>query len=142
MRPATLADVEAIVAMGHRFLTQSVYRGTLADNPDRVRALATELITVPDGEVIVADEAGALVGMLALVAYAHHLSGERVAGEVAWWVDAAARGIGIRLLRAAERWARTRGAIRFELIAPTPDVEALYARLGYAPVERTYSRRL
>ena len=142
IRAATLDDVDAIAALGQRFLAQSVYHGRLADNPTRVRALATQLIEAPAGEVFVAAADGALVGMLALVAYAHHLSGEWVAGEVAWWVDRDHRGLGLRLLRAAERWARTQGAIRFELIAPTPDVETLYARLGYVPVERTFQREL
>ena len=136
IRAATLDDVDAIAALGQRFLAQSVYHGRLADNPTRVRALATSLIEAPAGEVFVADVDGALV------AYAHHLSGEWVAGEVAWWVDRDHRGLGLRLLRAAERWARTQGAIRFELIAPTPDVETLYARLGYVPIERTFQREL
>jgi GNAT superfamily N-acetyltransferase len=141
-RPATAADVDAIVAMGQRFLAQSVYRGHLADNPGQVRTLATSLIASPEGDVLVADDGDGLVGMLAIVAYPHHLSGEWVAGEVAFWVDPAARGIGLRLLRDAERWARAHGAARLELIAPTPEVERLYARLGYRPVERTYHRAL
>jgi GNAT superfamily N-acetyltransferase len=141
-RPATLADVDAIVAMGARFLAQSVYRGHLADNPAQVRALAQQLIDAPHGDVLVVDADGTLVGMLALLAYAHHLSGEWVAGEVAFWIDPAYRGLGLRLLRDAERWARAHGAARLELIAPTPDVETLYTRLGYAPIERTYQREM
>jgi GNAT superfamily N-acetyltransferase len=141
-RPATAADVEGIVAMGARFLAQSVYRGRLADNPAQVRALATQLVDAPHGDVLVVDADGVLVGMLALIAYAHHLSGEWVAGEVAFWIDPPYRGLGLRLLRDAERWARAQGAVRLELIAPTRDVETLYTRLGYAPIERTYQREL
>ena len=142
IRAATLDDVDAIVALGQQFLAQSVYRGHLADNPAQVRTLATSLIAAPDGEVFVADVAGALVGLLALVAYAHHLSGEWVAGEEARWVDATHRGLGLRLLREAEAWARAHGAGRLELVAPTPEVETLYTRLGYVPIERSFWREL
>jgi GNAT superfamily N-acetyltransferase len=141
-RPATAADVEGIVAMGAQFLAQSVYRGHLADNPDQVRALAQQLVAAPHGDVLVLEADGALVGMLAILAYAHHLSGEWVAGEVAFWIDPAYRGLGLRLLREAERWARAQGAVRLELIAPTRDVETLYTRLGYVPIERTFHREL
>jgi GNAT superfamily N-acetyltransferase len=141
-RPATAADVEGIVALGQRFLAQSVYRGRLADNPDQVRVLAQQLVDAPHGDVLVVDADGMLVGMLAIVAYAHHLSGEWVAGEVAFWIDPAYRGLGLRLLRDAERWARAQGACRLELVAPTPDVETFYARLGYVPIERTYQREM
>ena len=142
IRPATLDDVPGIGALGQRFLAQSVYHGRLADNPAQVRALATQLIEGAAGEVFVAEVDGALGGMLAVVAYAHPLSGEWVAGELAWWVDRDHRGVGLRLLRAAERWARAQGAVRFDLVAPTPEVETLYARLGYVPIERTYQREL
>jgi GNAT superfamily N-acetyltransferase len=140
-RLATLADVDAVAAMGERFRATTGYRDTLAANPAQLAALATRLIDAPDGDVIVADVDGALVGMLALLVYAHHMSGERIAGELAWWVDPAHRGIGVRLLRAAEAWAQARGAVALQLIAPTPAVERLVERLGYTPVERTYQRR-
>ena len=141
-RPATLMDVEGIVGMGRRFMAQTVYRGKLADNPAQLRALATHLIESVDGDVIVAEDDSGLVGMIAVLAYTHHMSGERIAGEVAWWVEPTRRGIGIRLLKDAERWAREKGATHLQMIAPSNDVEALYERLGYEPVERTYQRRL
>lgn len=140
IREATAADADAIVALGQRFLHGSVYAGKIGDNPAQVRTLALHLIASPDGVVFVAEDATGLVGLLAAFAHFHYLSGERTAGEVAWWVDVEKRGIGIRLLRRAEQWARAQGAVTFQMIAPTPDVEVLYERLGYAPVERWYQR--
>lgn len=142
-RAATLDDVDEIVAMGERFRSQTEYETRIAPNPDVMRALAMRLIGDPDGLILVADLGTQLVGMLATIIYAHHISGERVAGEVAWWVDPEQRGdIGLGLLHDVERWARARGAIWLEMLAPNARIEQLYTRLGYAPVERTYHKRL
>lgn len=141
-RPATLADVNDIVAMGGRFRAQSVYRDRVADNPAQVRALTERMVSGPDSVVLVAEDVDGLAGMLAILTFPHHMSGERIAGEVAWWVEPAKRGIGLRLLREAERWARAQGATAIQMIAPTPDVEAIYSRLGYEPIERTFQRRI
>ncbi|HMF95098.1 MAG TPA: GNAT family N-acetyltransferase [Vicinamibacterales bacterium] len=143
-RPATLEDLDAIVAMGERFRSSSpIYATRLAANPDQMRALATRLITDPLGIILVAERDGALVGMLAALIYPHFLSGVRAAGELAWWVDPAARGtIGVRLLKDLERWARDLGAETLDMIAPSLRVERMYEHLGYEPIERTYQRRL
>jgi GNAT superfamily N-acetyltransferase len=142
IRLATLSDVDAIVAMGLAFLRQSDYRTHIAENPDQMRVLAHHLLNSPDGAFFVADHDGRLVGVLGIIAYAHHMSGERTAGELVWWVDPAKRGIGLRLLKAAEQWAKDQGAVTLQMIAPTEDVERLYTRLGFSPVERTYQRRI
>ena len=144
IRPATLEDVPRLVAMGRRFLASSAYAGTIAENPAQMAACATALITAPDGVVLVAEGPGGLVGMLGLLIVSHALSGERVAGEVFWWVEPEARGDGLRLLRAAEAWACGRGATRIQMIAPraVPAVGRVYARRGYAPIETLYSRTL
>lgn len=142
-RSAGVADLPALVQLGQAFRA-ALYADWLADNPQQMETLAHRLVTGgPDSLVVVAEEEGRVIGMIGAVTYAHHLSGERVAGEIFWFVDPAARGrVGLRLLHQAEAWARARGALRFELIAPTPRAETLYARLGYAPVERTFQRRL
>jgi GNAT superfamily N-acetyltransferase len=143
-RPATRADVDGIVAMGERFRAQSAYASIVVWNPEQIRALTERLIDgAPESVVLVAECCGDLVGMLAALVYDHHISGARVAGEVVWWVDPDQRGtLGIRLLKDAERWARSRGAETFEMIAPTARVEEIYFYLGYQPVERTFIRRL
>lgn len=144
-RPATLADVEAIVLMGERFRSQTTYAATVAQSPTSVRALTTRMVSGDDSIVFVAEDpaSGDLVGMLAVLLYTHYMSGVRKAIELVWWVDPDQRGaVGVRLLRDAEGWARAHGAEALELVAPSPRVEQLYDRLGYTPVERMYFRRL
>lgn len=132
-----------MVALGEQFIRTTRYQAVLAENPTQMRAMAEHLITGADSVIFVTEHAGQIVAMIGLVAYAHHLSGERVAGEVFFFVDPSARGItGPRLIRLAEAWARERGARRLELIAPTERVGQLYERLKYEPIERTYQRAL
>jgi len=100
------------------------------------------LIESEQGLPLIAVEGETVVGLLLVLVYHDHLTDEWIAGELAWWVDPDRRGIGLRMLRLAETWARQQGAQRLQVMAPSPEVERLYERLGYRPLERTYDRRL
>ena len=140
IREAVAGDLDAIVAMGEHFLAQTPYQTRIGRNPAQMRALAEHLITGAHGALFVAARAGTLVGMIGVFVFPHPISGEAIGSEVMWWMEPDARGAGIRLLRAAERWVKARGATRFQMIAPTPDVEAIYERLGFEKVETVYQR--
>lgn len=141
IRLATEADVDAIVAMGARFL-DTVYAQKIHANADALAQLARLLLASADGVIYVAEHAGAVVGMMGLLRYMHPMSGEPTVTEVMWWMDPEARGAGVRLFRVGETWARAQGATVIQMIAPSPAVERFYARVGYEPVERTYQRRI
>jgi GNAT superfamily N-acetyltransferase len=138
-----LGDVPRLVAMGREQLVAS-YGDAVADNPAQLEALAEQLITVPAATVFVAEQDGVVVGMIGLVVAPHHFSGRLTAGEIMWWVDPAARGIGLRLLRRAEAWALERGAAVMQVVAPARGdgarVGQLYERRGYRAVETSYQR--
>jgi GNAT superfamily N-acetyltransferase len=141
LRPATVDDVERLVAMGRRFLA-TVYGGRLRDNPARLAATATQLATAPGCLMLVALEGDAIVGMIGATVFEHPMSGERTATEVCWWMEPEHRGAGVRLLRRFFTWAKAEGATVVQMIAPTPDVGQLYERLGFAAIETTYQRRI
>lgn len=141
LREATLADVEALVAMGERFLA-SVYAQKIHANADALRTFATALINGESSIIFVAQRGGRVVGMMGLLAYVHPMSNEPTVTEVMWWVDPEQRGPGLQLFRLGESWAAQRGATVVQMIAPSPEVERFYTRVGYEPVERTYQRRL
>lgn len=128
--------------MGARFHALTAYRSSLVFNADHLRAFGARLIQGPDTAIIVAEDQSGVIGMIGLVVYDHHLSGERVGGEIFWWVEPEKRGIGVRLLKDAERWVKARGGAFLQMIAPSPDVEQLYERLGYMPIERSYQKAL
>lgn len=144
IRPATEADIPRLVAMGERFISETAYRDRITNSPDAMWTLAERLLGGgEDATILVAERDGAVIGMIGLVAFAHHISGERFVGEVCWWVDPEARGsAGVRLLKAAEQWARERGAVALQMIAPTEHVAGIYQALGYTPVETTFQKGL
>lgn len=140
IRRAHLADRDAIVAMGTRFLA-SVYSDRIRPDAATLARTASQLLTSPDAIVFVAEQAGVLVGMIGLMVFWHPMSGELTATEVMWWVEPSARGIGLRLLKQGQAWAMSRDATTLQLIAPSDETEQLYARMGLQPVERVYQRR-
>ena len=144
IRLATMEDVPRIVAMGVEFLNGSSYQSVFLENADQIRALAERIIGSEDGDVLLSVNAsGSVVGMIAMIAFDHFISGQRAAGEVVYWVEPRERGSsGVRLLKAAEQWAKAHGAVFIQMIAPTPRTEMLYERLGYAPIERIFQRAL
>lgn len=140
IRDATLADISVLVDMGGRFIHSTSYFGRFANNANARRELMERLIDHPDGALFVSEKDGIVVGMIGVYAYQHPWSGERIGGEVFWWVDPEARGCGMQLLRRAEKWADEAGCVRFQMIAPNDKVARVYKHLGYAKIEECYQR--
>lgn len=140
IRTALESDIPRMVEMGMRFRNETSYAQYLAGNAEKQTELGKTLIA-KDG-LIVSERNGQLVGMLGFIIHYHFISGEKVAGEVFWWVEPEHRGDGLRLLREAEKRARAAGAKYMHMIAPTDQVATVYKRLGYEFVEATYQRSL
>jgi GNAT superfamily N-acetyltransferase len=140
IRQATASDVPRLVEMGRRFRSETGYAKVLAENPQKMTELATQLTDL--GCLLVSERAGELVGMLGFLVFPHFMSGEVTATETFWWVEPEHRGEGIKLLREAEKTARTYGAEKMAMIAPDDRVANLYKRLGYEFVEASYQRSL
>lgn len=144
IREATIADIPELVALGLRFRATTGYAAILTENPDQMRATAERLIMQDDAVIFVSEDRGGLVaGMIGVQLYVDQLDGALTAGEHMWYVMPDARGDGIRLLKTAEQWARTRGAAAINMIQPTgTDVDVLYRRLGYGAIETVWHKRL
>lgn len=145
IRAATADDLDVMVRMAARFLTETEYVGRLAVNEAQIRRFGERCLGGTlggDSAILVAEEGGAVIGMIGLLVSEHPFSGERVAGELFWWVEPERRGHGARLMRAGERWAAAHRATRIQMIAPNDRVATLYARRGYARLETTFQRSL
>lgn len=142
IREASADDLDAIVAMGQRFLSESSYKGRISENPAQMRVIAERLIDSPEGALWVSESGNGLTGMIGVFIFRHPMSDDVCATELFWWVEPEHRGQGLRLLRAAERWAKAQGARVLQMIAPTPQVGRVYTALGYDHIEASYQRVL
>lgn len=140
IRTATREDIPRIVEMGLRFHRESTYRNHLSSNPEQIGLLAEKVMT--SGICLVSEQNGVVCGMIGVVLFPHFISGELIAGEVAWWVEPEHRGSGLKLMREAERRAREAGATKMQMIAPNAHVAAVYERLSYEFVESAYQKTL
>lgn len=143
IRKAVKVDVEIMVEMGMRFISETSYKDRIMKNPAHLCVTLHGLIGIEDGLLLVSESSGLVNGAIGAVIYDHPLSGERVASELFWWVNPESRGShGPRLLKAAEAWAISRGARKMQMVAPNEHVEKFYNRIGYERVETMYQRNL
>ena len=156
LRPATIADRDAVVALALHFHASTPYGSLVTVDPLRIGylfdlALASGVVFVaesglpddPDGEPV---PASAVVAFLGLTVLELAVSGDRYAEELAWWVEPAYRSgtLGPRLLRMAEDWAVAQGCAFVKMGAPEgqPAVGRWYQRQGYQAVETAFMKRV
>lgn len=105
-------------------------------------AAARMLIDAPCGLLLVSGNGETIAGTLGLLVTPHPYSGQSTASEMFWYVAPEARGAGVKLLKAAEAWARERGARHIIMIAPDSRVSSFFQRMGYARLEEQFIKAL
>lgn len=144
IRPATADDAEAMVDLE---LASAIHHASV--DPDRWRVPPREAIAEyrlrrreadPDGGALVAEADGAVVGMVEMLLRGFvgdpggaHVPIPSVDIGISVAPEWRGRGVGSVLMRAAEDWARERGATRviLDLAAANTGARRLYERLGY-----------
>lgn len=144
IRKARPEDAARICELVGHFITQTSYRDLLPYKPTRIAALVEQSLRI--GCILVAEEAGALVGFIAGFPLEEPVAGMRIFDELAWWVEPTHRGgslVGPKLLRTAEHWAKQKNLQLCKMVAPAgTNVGAFYARMGYTEVETSWIKRL
>ncbi len=115
--------------------------------PERYVAALADIQSTPPGDVLVAELAGAVVGMCQLVVFRHLQGGGGRCAEIESMhvhPDVRSRGIGGRLLTGAVDAARRAGCYRIQLTSNTQrhDAHRFYARHGFAPSHVGFKRLL
>jgi len=144
IRKAEYADIPRLVEIGRMFFDESKYCDLMDYSVESVGVTMRQLID--NGVIFVADD-GNIFGMLGVLDYPFYLSNCRTAQELFWWVDPAKRGGGaaIRMLKAAEDWAKSRGCVSMMMIGLSNDggnAEKLYSRMNYQKRETSFVRIL
>lgn len=155
IREATAADTPRLVEMTTHFLQSTRYGALFRADPVFIGKLID--LVLEHGVILVAEidsvephwEQGGrfkpIIGMIALTALPHLLTGIPYGDEQAWWVEPEHRAgmVGPRLMQAAERWCRENGLNMVKMIAPEgSDVGKFYTRQGYEAVETAFVKLL
>lgn len=144
IRPATAADIPAIVEMSRLFYATTSYCTWAEFDADTVHALATNL--AENHVMLVAEVDGAVVGMVGLFVAPFMFNKHRTgAYEVVWWVnpDAQGAGVGKALLAAIEPACAERGVDAIQMVhlkSSPPQAAAIYERAGFAHTESSYTK--
>lgn len=112
IREATQKDVGSLVKLGKLMQAESPRYRRLAYSPMKVGAMCEHLIDFHDGFLMVGERDGKLTGALLGIIQEHWMSHERVANELAFYVDPEFRGLHTArsLGLAFIAWAETRRA--------------------------------
>lgn len=136
IRPASLADAEAIAAL----LTEEGYPAGTTDIVARLERSSTERT-----QVVVADLEGEILGFIAFHLMPRFEHADHVVRVLALVVapDARERGVGRHLMEAAEAAAVEAGAAFVEVTAGhhRPEARRLYESLGYDASLTAYLRK-
>jgi len=136
LRPASSSDAERIAAL----FTEEGYPAAGSTIEARL-----ERFTAAAGQVIVAEDAGEILGFVAVHPMPRFEHDDTIARVLALVVDAGARGRGIGhlLMGEAERIGRAHGAAFIEVTAGhhRPEARQLYEALGYDASVTAYLRK-
>lgn len=136
IRAAAASDLPRLVELGAQMHAESPRYSRLAFDRARTAVTLAQLLESDDGFLYVAEHDGLVVGGLAGIASAHWCSHEKVATDLALFVEPAHRGglEALRLVRTFIAWAGTRGARIVQLGVTTgihvEQTARLYERIG------------
>lgn len=142
IRKATPADLPAILDMTARL--HAVAGIVIPMHRTFTEGFVQALIAHADGLVLVAENDGAVVGMLIASIGTASISPAPVAVEHGWWVNPEARGVGGQLLARYEQWAREKGCFAIRMSTP-PDAEGpalILKRKGFTCSEIAWAKVL
>ncbi len=136
LRPVSATDAERIAAL----FTEEGYPAAASTIADRI-----ERFTAAEGQVIVAEDAGEILGFVAVHVMPRFEHDDTIARVLALVVDAGARGRGVGhdLMKAADAIARDAGAAFIEVTAAhhRPEARHLYEAIGYDATVTAYLRK-
>lgn len=148
LKLASLDDLPEYLRLCQLFYEESPFAGVVEYSPDKtadVLHLAVETQYRQAVPLLLLDGTQP-VGMLLGCATEVPFSDDRVAAELAWYVDPPYRGNrkALELVYAFEEWARRVGCkhASMSLLTTLTDVSKFYERLGYQKTEISYFRSL
>lgn len=145
LRLATKEDYPHIIRMARRFHEASPY-SDLEFSEEQSRLVFEKYLGSNKTEIVIilaADDVP--YGMIIGAASSLPFSKDKVASELAWWVDEDKRGSkdSLMLFKAYQDWARRVGSkiTQMAMLDDVTNLNKFYLKQGFVPAERSYIKR-
>jgi len=149
IRPAVEGDLTAYNELLKDFHKASPMDGVVEFSPAGCLQFLNTSVTNESVLLLVAEIDNEIVGVTAAVLYPMYFNPNAlVAQELWWWLTPTARGSGAGnlMFKELEQWSKNKGASVLFMIALEDEranaMEKVYARAGFKPMERTFSKEL
>jgi N-acetylglutamate synthase-like GNAT family acetyltransferase len=149
IRKAKLEDLEVYNELLKDFHKASPMDGVVEFSPEGCLQFLHTSVTNESVLLLVSEIDGEIVGVTSAVLYPMYFNPDAlVAQELWWWLTPSARGSGAGnlMFKELERWSKDKGASVLFMIALEDEranaMEKVYARAGFKPMERTFSKEL
>ncbi len=149
IRPAVESDLTTYNELLKDFHKASPMDGVVSFSPEGCLQFLNTSVANESVLLLVAEIDNEIVGVTAAVLYPMYFNPDAlVAQELWWWLTPSARGSGAGnlMFKELEQWSKSKGASVLFMIALEDEranaMEKVYARAGFKPMERTFSKEL
>jgi len=149
VRAATVEDIPSYMDLAEAFVATTPVSRIIPFDLKGTAAFVEAALDNDNIVVLVAEDAGELIGITAAIAYPMYFNPAKLVAQELWWyIKPEARGgVASKLLfQEIEKWSKGKQAEAMFMVALDNDrVEAMakmYGRLGYMPTERAFVKGL
>ena len=140
LRVATIEDLPIILNLAMKFAKSSPYSEYV--NEDKIKKIAEGFLSSEhqDKIILLYDDIGMIVGLVSPFMFGNN----RVATELAWWIEPNERGkkAGKELLDAFEFWAKKVGCSIVTMMSLDDKIGKYYEKRGYKLSEMSYMKEI
>jgi GNAT superfamily N-acetyltransferase len=140
LKIATLEDFDTVFDLAMKFSKASNYDKFV--DPEKVKGMINIFLTADQTDKLILLYGD--VGMLVAATTPFIFGGQKMATEIAWWVEPSERknGVGDQLLQAFEHWAKKIGCKMVTMTSLDDNVGKFYETRDYVLYERAYFKEI
>jgi GNAT superfamily N-acetyltransferase len=149
VRPATVDDIPCYMDLAAAFVATTPVNHLIPFDRDSTAAFVEAALDNENMVVLVAEDAGELIGITAAIAYPMYFNPAKLVAQELWWYikpDARGGTASKLLFQEIEKWGMSKQAAAMFMVALDNDrvdtMVKLYGRLGYTPTERAFVKGL
>jgi GNAT superfamily N-acetyltransferase len=149
VRAATIDDMPSYMDLAEAFVATTPVSHIVPFDREGTAAFVEGALDSENMIVLVAEDAGELIGITAAIAYPMYFNPSKLVAQELWWYikpDARGGAASKLLFQEIEKWGKSKQAEAMFMVALDNDrvttMAKMYGRLGYAPTERVFVKGL